>query len=630
MKLARGVFLAVAATAAMAVVIPQARAQTGVPVVTLDGRGFGHGVGMSQWGAKYMADAGASYADILGTFYPGTGLGESGNPEVRIAVYTAPDGRVTFSFPFGGEVRSAPSGDQVEGFPVAVPPGGAVQVSYDGARYHVSPSVTGRSASAPVSWSAQADCIPLLGPCQPAPGCGLGCPTTPPPTTAPPAPTDPPPNDPAPPAPTDPPPAVDPGTPPPSSDPGSVTSAPVYAVSNDGGYTTVVERDRRYRGLLEATAGGGPLRVVNQVDVDSYLTGMGEVPGDWPLEAMAAQAIVARTYALRAMSSSGELCDYDLCQVYIGADRESSGQRAAVDYTSGIVVGYGGGLASTVYSADAGGISATTLEGFGTPDGLYPYLTTVRYDTPDPLPWHLEVSLSDVASRLGYAGQLKQVSISEAGPSGRALAITLDGSNGPAVVDGRQFAASLGLRSTLFTPNIGVASAAPAPPPAATGAAQLLPDDAKALHDAAATGEESAAALAARDQRAAVERVGVPSVNDLTQHAATWVALGFLGLVTVAAMALWTEGLPRLLTAQVTWTPAELRSEYEALRERRGRRRLVREQAVRAAVVIPPLEPVSVLPEPLPVDDPWDEPLFIAFICASEGGRKLRVRRRER
>src|ERR1700738_2326018 len=120
MKLARGVFLAVAATAAMAVVIPQARAQapSGVPVVALDGRGFGHGVGLSQWGAKYMADAGSSYSDILGTFYPGTELRSAGNPEVRIAVYTAPDGRVTFRFPFGGEVRSAPSGDQAQGFPV--------------------------------------------------------------------------------------------------------------------------------------------------------------------------------------------------------------------------------------------------------------------------------------------------------------------------------------------------------------------------------------------------------------------------------------------------------------------------------------------------------------------------------
>ena len=73
----------------------------------------------------------------------------------------------------------------------------------------------------------------------------------------------------------------------------------------------------------------------------------------------------------------------------------------------------------------------------------------------------------------------------------------------------------------------------------------------------------------------------------------------------------------------------EYRLVYDALRERRGQRRLVREQAVRAAVVIPPLEPVSRLPEPVAVDDPWDEPLFIAFMCASQGRRTLRVRRRE-
>src|SRR5207248_3679877 len=185
-----------------------------------------------------------------------------------------------------------------------------------------------------------------------------------------------------------------------------------------------------------------------------YLKGMGEVPSTWPIEAIAAQAVVARTYALRAMSFSGELCDYDLCQVYIGADREAPGQNAAVDATAGQVVTYQGTLASTVYSADAGGFTATTLEGFGTADGAYPYLQVVRYDTPDPLPWRAEVALSHIANRFGYSGTLTNVAIGQAGPSGRALQVTLDGSAGPEAVDGRSFASRLGLRSTLFQPTI--------------------------------------------------------------------------------------------------------------------------------------------------------------------------------
>src|SRR5437016_6310720 len=112
MRSVRGALLAIASLFALAIALPPARAQGGVPIVTLDGRGFGHGVGLSQWGAKYMADAGASAADILATFYPGTTLASAGDPEVRVAVFNAPEGRATFSFPTGGDIRSAPDGDQ--------------------------------------------------------------------------------------------------------------------------------------------------------------------------------------------------------------------------------------------------------------------------------------------------------------------------------------------------------------------------------------------------------------------------------------------------------------------------------------------------------------------------------------
>lgn len=492
----RGLFVLFVTLAALLAAPVPVRAQTGTPVVVLDGRGWGHGVGLAQWGAKYMADAGARHEDILGTFYPGTEL-STASGTVRVAVYTSPDNRSTLTFPYGGEVRSSPGGEQAPGFPVQVGPGGAVLVTYDG-QYHVSPLVTAQAAGRPVRYAAPSSrsqvLCGLLGqpPCttttttQPPDGGGGGCvvlcaptTTTPPPdTTAPPGST-PPPD-------TAPPPS-DPGAPPPGSS-SSTSGAPVWAVSN--GVTGVAERGRHYRGLIEATAGGGPLRLVNQLDIETYLKGMGEVPSSWPLEAIAAQAIVARTYALRAMSFSGELCDYDLCQVYIGADREAQGQNEAVDYTAGRVVTYGGALASTVYSADAGGVTATTFEGFGSPDGAYPYLQVVRYATPDPLPWRTEVALSDVASRFGYPGTVRDVHIGQAGPSGRALEVTLDGDAGPRVVEGRAFAARLSLKSTLFQPTITTSDNVPPPPPIGGEATQALPEDAVAIKQAALSGED--------------------------------------------------------------------------------------------------------------------------------------------
>ena len=603
----RGVFALSAAFLVALAAVPVARAQpTGVAVIDLDGRGWGHGVGLSQWGARYMAEDGQDHEQILGTFYPGTSLATTTASEIRVAVYNAADGRATLSFPSGGQILSSPGGEQAPGFPIDVAPGDSAVVTFDGATYRVSPVVKAQAATAPARWHAPAQqgCIPILAPCPPPGGggtdCGvLGCTGgTTPPTTAPPT-TDPPPDS-EPPADTTPPTGSDP--PPTTSPSGAESSAPVWAVPAGGGTVGVDERARRYRGLVEATAGGGPLRLVNQLDVETYLKGMGEVPGSWPAEAVGAQAVVARTYALRAMTASGELCDDDLCQVYLGADGESPGQSAAVDATAGQVLAYAGSLATTVYSADAGGISATTLEGFGNPDdGRYPYLTTVHYDTPNPLPWHNEIALTDVAARLGYAGTLDSVSIADAGPSGRALTMLLRGSSGEQAVDGRKFAASLGLRSTLFTPTVGLADTAPAPPPPAD-AVQVLPDDAAGLHAAALAGASKAPAPASRttETAAAAPARALPrSVTDLASEPVTWLALALL--IGLTAVALGRFGLEapalvalgdgrRALPPWTLWTWSDVQRRAADLRERRGQRRLAREHAAAAAVVIPPPE----------------------------------------
>jgi hypothetical protein len=60
------------------------------------------------------------------------------------------------------------------------------------------------------------------------------------------------------------------------------------------------------------------------------------------------------------------------------------------------------------------------------------------------------MSLAQVAARMGYTGEASGVSISRAGPSGRALEVTFTGDAGPHPVDGRRFAETLSLRSTLF------------------------------------------------------------------------------------------------------------------------------------------------------------------------------------
>jgi stage II sporulation protein D len=498
-------------------------AAASVPVLVLDGTGYGHGVGLSQWGAEYLARTGRGAADILATFYPGASLGEATGP-VRVAVHHPPAPATTFTFPAGGEVRSPLEGEQQAGFPVRVGPGGRVRVSFDGA-YRVEPLVSGQSSTA-TAYAADEPCslVVLCPPTteQPPPA---PTPTTSPPTTAPP------PDDgggggPGP----DPEPA--PGAPPPSGPVASGT--PVWAVPAGAGITTVDDRGRSYRGVLEAT-GGGALRVVNHLDVEQYLRGMAEVPGTWPAAAVQAQTIAARTYALRAVAPGGEICDDARCQVYSGVGAESPGQDAAVAATSRTVLAYGGALAAAVYSADAGGISATTAEGFGTPDGVYPYLTTVRYETDNPLPWHREVGLGDLAGRLRYPGEVTSVRIAEAGPSGRALRVVIAGSAGELAVDGRAFAKSLGLRSTRFTVALGSASAPPAPLPAADDAIQAMPDEASALAARPITPPGGVRL----DRRADAERAGaamadIPPALDPRRHPASLAAVVSAAIVAGA------------------------------------------------------------------------------------------------
>lgn len=431
-------------------------------MLVLDGTGYGHGVGLSQWGAEYLARSGRTAEEILATFYPGTAIGRASGV-VRVTVHQPPTRSTILSFPQGGEVRSPRQGTQASGFPVRVGPGGRVKIRFDGGSYRVDTLVAARSAQHATRYQQSPCTVPVA--CAPP---TVTAPTTTTSTTSTTAP------EPSQTAPEDGSDGTSPGAAPAPSSP-----TPVWAVPAGSGVTSVDDRGRSYRGLIEAT-GGDQLRLVNELGVEDYLRGMAEVPGTWPAAAIEAQTIAARTYALRAMQAGGELCDDARCQVYAGRSAESPGEDAAVYSTAGRVLTYGGALASAVYSADAGGVSATTAEGFGTPDGVYPYLTTVRYPTDNPLPWHLDVALHDVGSRLGYPGALSDVRVTRTGPSGRALEVVLTGSRGDMTVDGRLFARSLGLRSTRFTMSMGTADGAPPPPPSEE-AIQALPEQAATL-----------------------------------------------------------------------------------------------------------------------------------------------------
>jgi len=135
----------------------------------------------------------------------------------------------------------------------------------------------------------------------------------------------------------------------------------------------------RYRGSLIAQPSQGLLYVINVLSVEDYLRGLGEVPSSWPLEAIKAQIVAARSYALTHLGNNPlyDVDDTTQFQVYLGVDGESDAQNAAVDQTNGQALSYNGRVILAFFSASDGGHTANVSDIFGGSLDTHPYLTGV-------------------------------------------------------------------------------------------------------------------------------------------------------------------------------------------------------------------------------------------------------------
>lgn len=115
----------------------------------------------------------------------------------------------------------------------------------------------------------------------------------------------------------------------------------------------------RYRGALRFLAQPeGGLAAVNVIDLESYLQGVvgAEMPAHWPAEALRAQALASRTYALFQIYDRQDQGDWDLgsdqgSQVYGGVDRETRSVTQAVEETRGVVLSYPQGGREKIFPA---------------------------------------------------------------------------------------------------------------------------------------------------------------------------------------------------------------------------------------------------------------------------------------
>jgi len=225
---------------------------------------------------------------------------------------------------------------------------------------------------------------------------------------------------------------------------------------------------RTYRGLVEILREQDQtLTVVNRVGIEEYIYGVlrHEVAPWWPAEAMKAQAVVVRTYAVyQKMIRAGE--DYDvtgdvLSQVYGGAKGETRRIRSIARSTWGEVLQWKGEIFPTYYSSTCGGHTEDSREVWG--DDLPP-LRGGPCDTctlSKHYIWEKQIPLELIRKKLRWRkldiGTIMGIEIFERNRSGRVKKISIIHSKGQSTLKGHDFRMHIGpdlLKSTLFDASI--------------------------------------------------------------------------------------------------------------------------------------------------------------------------------
>ncbi|MBA2347781.1 MAG: SpoIID/LytB domain-containing protein [Solirubrobacterales bacterium] len=345
--------------------------------LAIKGAGFGHGVGMSQYGAYGFALKGTKYPQILKHYYTGTQLATLTNtPEVTVLL------RSSKGATFTGANRI---GDR------RLDPGKVYSVQEKGGEV-VLLSPTGRALA------TFAGAVRASGPDAPVKLMGAG--------------------------------------------PNGV-------------------RDGRFRGALEfRPSGGGALLVVNALGLDSYVRGVvaAESPSSWPQEALRAQAVAARTYAITTNAGSGQGFTQwadTRSQVYNGVSAETPTTDAAVAATARQVVTFAGEPIVAYFFSTSGGRTEDAENGF--PGAApKPYLKSVNdpYDDLSPKHrWTFRYSTGEVEKRLGslVRGRFRSIKVTKRGSSPRVVSAKVIGSKGTTVVSGPTLKTKLGLFDTWAT-----------------------------------------------------------------------------------------------------------------------------------------------------------------------------------
>ena len=395
------VSLRVGATLVVAVAIGVIGAPTASasPTVTLIGHGWGHGGGMSAWGAYgYVVDQGWTAQMVLDHYYGGTSSGSIPNNPISVALLGVPGSTWITSgggFSLGNRANPSSGRQHVDG-------GSAALLVWSGSAWQVYTKFGGCGGGA------------TYGP-YPVSGADIWL----------------------------------------DSDPGSSGRADQLL--------TTCSTSTAYRGSLRGVWTGSSVRLVNDVVMEQYLRSVmpseyvpswADARGGWGAQMLQAAAVATRSFAAsQNRYSYAQTCDTDLCQVYKGAFRsgasiEDARTDAAVSATAGVVRRTSGGaVAQTVFSASSGGWTAA---GWG--------FASVEDQGDVKAPQHTWVTQLDGAALASTYGvgtfqRLLVMNQSPGGPGGgRVNQVAIVGSSKTVQVTGAAFRNTWGLRSDWFFP----------------------------------------------------------------------------------------------------------------------------------------------------------------------------------
>ena len=260
-----------------------------------------------------------------------------------------------------------------------------------------------------------------------------------------------------------------------------------------------------YRGAIQVASGAGGLSAVNALSLEDYVAGVvsAEVPASWPAEALRAQAVAARTYAVttNAGGSTDLFTQYadTRSQMYRGVAAETPATGAAVRATAGRVVTYQGAPVTTFFFSTSGGRTENVENSFVGSDPK-PWLKSVAdpYDTVSPHHrWKTQrMTLTRASAMLGglVKGRLRRIKVTQRGVSPRIVRADVIGSGGTTSVTGPQLRRAFGLRDTWIRFRGFSTAVSPQPAPPAGGKLPGVPAIPRTTTDPATGGAQTSRA----------------------------------------------------------------------------------------------------------------------------------------